>query len=388
VRGFPGDRPLPVPRQVVGRPAFSTSSSPACGRSSLLLPPASAREASLWLPLPRGEGRSEGAQKRLAPAPPCRGKRCPLPLTASASVFPTGNSPAGGCTRGHGLHTPVSTVPPFRSVAATARRSLRTPSSREDAASSVHQPAPGELACHSQPRRTTRRHARRGRVLGVSPLRRPLLRLRPRSLQIFLDEIERWLNATVNCLPEAAAHPSLRPRLGAVSFLHRFGSALNRHVHLHACVTDGLFMPVQEGVAFLPARPGAAPGQLAARHAGGPGVRLGPLRPPAARRRHRGPRHDQRAADRLRDRHGGLGVVGMRADPAAGGRWHGDFQGRRGLVASVLCSAVGDATPIVPLAGRTLVPAHRSVPTMPQVLPWRSKPTRPAREKFCSRTRL
>ena len=83
-----------------------------------------------------------------------------------------------------------------------------------------------------------------------------------------------------------------------------------------------------------------------------------------------------------------LGVVGMRADPAAGGRWHGKFQGRRGLVASVLCSAVVDATPIVPLAGRILVPAHRPVPTMPQVLPWRSKPTRPAREKFCSRTRL
>ncbi|MFM9059986.1 MAG: transposase, partial [Planctomycetaceae bacterium] len=40
-----------------------------------------------------------------------------------------------------------------------------------------------------------------------------------------------------------------------VSFLHRFGSALNRHVHLHACVTDGLFMPVQERVEFLPARP-------------------------------------------------------------------------------------------------------------------------------------
>ncbi len=29
---------------------------------------------------------------------------------------------------------------------------------------------------------------------------------------------------------------SARPRLGAVSFLHRFGSALNHHVHLHACV--------------------------------------------------------------------------------------------------------------------------------------------------------
>jgi hypothetical protein len=53
----------------------------------------------------------------------------------------------------------------------------------------------------------------------------------------------------------AAAQPSLRPRLGAVSFLHRFGSALNRHVHIHACVTDGVFMPCQDGVSFLPATP-------------------------------------------------------------------------------------------------------------------------------------
>ena len=47
-----------------------------------------------------------------------------------------------------------------------------------------------------------------------------------------------------------------RPRLGAVSFVHRFGSALNRHVHLHACVTDGVFVPTgDETPAFLPARP-------------------------------------------------------------------------------------------------------------------------------------
>ncbi len=61
---------------------------------------------------------------------------------------------------------------------------------------------------------------------------------------------------------DATARPSLRPRLGAVSFLHRFGSALNRHVHLHACVTDGLFMPDHAGVAFLPARP-VTPADLA-----------------------------------------------------------------------------------------------------------------------------
>ena len=30
-------------------------------------------------------------------------------------------------------------------------------------------------------------------------------------------------------------------RLGAVSFVQRFGSALNAHVHLHCCVIDGVF---------------------------------------------------------------------------------------------------------------------------------------------------
>jgi len=40
-----------------------------------------------------------------------------------------------------------------------------------------------------------------------------------------------------------ATPPAPRPRLGAVSFLHRFGSGLNRHAHLHAAVTDGVFAP-------------------------------------------------------------------------------------------------------------------------------------------------
>ena len=60
---------------------------------------------------------------------------------------------------------------------------------------------------------------------------------------------------------DAAAPVAARPRLGAISFLHRFGSALNHHVHLHVCATDGVFMPAV-GVAgccgppaFLPVRP-------------------------------------------------------------------------------------------------------------------------------------
>jgi hypothetical protein len=45
--------------------------------------------------------------------------------------------------------------------------------------------------------------------------------------------------------------------MAAVSFLHRFGSALNRHMHLHACGADGVFVATDapDGVAFLPARP-------------------------------------------------------------------------------------------------------------------------------------
>ena len=32
----------------------------------------------------------------------------------------------------------------------------------------------------------------------------------------------------------------------AISFLHRFGSALNHHAYLQACVTDGVFRPVTD----------------------------------------------------------------------------------------------------------------------------------------------
>lgn len=49
--------------------------------------------------------------------------------------------------------------------------------------------------------------------------------------------------------------------LGGISFLHRFGSALNHHVHLRAWVTDRVFVPAADGSvrdappAFIPTRP-------------------------------------------------------------------------------------------------------------------------------------
>jgi hypothetical protein len=78
---------------------------------------------------------------------------------------------------------------------------------------------------------------------------------------IVIEEIERRLGAAAGVTSDASAPAAARPRLGAVSFLHRFGSALNHHVHLHVCATEGVFVPAADGAgcdaspAFLPARP-------------------------------------------------------------------------------------------------------------------------------------
>ena len=79
--------------------------------------------------------------------------------------------------------------------------------------------------------------------------------------KIFLAKIERLLCAAAG-VAEAANTPSApRPRHGGISFLHRFGSALNHHVHLHACVADGVFVTAADQAGcdsspvFIPARP-------------------------------------------------------------------------------------------------------------------------------------
>jgi hypothetical protein len=100
-------------------------------------------------------------------------------------------------------------------------------------------------------------------VISVPKRLRGFLGDRPKAVaavtRILLDEIE-----TLLCLERLrcsthATPLSTRARLGAVSFLHRFGSGLNRHAHLHAAVTDGVFLPGPHGPdgppAFLPATP-------------------------------------------------------------------------------------------------------------------------------------
>ncbi len=59
-------------------------------------------------------------------------------------------------------------------------------------------------------------------------------------LHIFLRVVEAHLRRSC---PGASA----RARFGAVSFAHRFGASLNRHLHYHCCIRDGVFEPLQAG---------------------------------------------------------------------------------------------------------------------------------------------
>ena len=57
-------------------------------------------------------------------------------------------------------------------------------------------------------------------------------------LRIFLRVIAQSL--PVNC-PGAAQVDKAARHVGAVAFVHRFGSSLNGHVHFHVCALDGVF---------------------------------------------------------------------------------------------------------------------------------------------------
>jgi hypothetical protein len=68
------------------------------------------------------------------------------------------------------------------------------------------------------------------------------------ALHIFLDAIEHSLRRRSGAGPKA--------RAGAIAFIHRFGSALNHHIHFHVIVINGVFEPDPEhGVRFIEAPP-------------------------------------------------------------------------------------------------------------------------------------
>jgi hypothetical protein len=60
-------------------------------------------------------------------------------------------------------------------------------------------------------------------------------------LRIFLRVIAQSLQA--HC-PGAANADRVALHIGAVAFIHRFGSSLNGHVHFHVRVVDGVFEEV------------------------------------------------------------------------------------------------------------------------------------------------
>ena len=51
------------------------------------------------------------------------------------------------------------------------------------------------------------------------------------------------LRAVERCLREHSPGCEPTARIGAIAFIHRFGSSLNEHVHFHCCIVDGVFQP-------------------------------------------------------------------------------------------------------------------------------------------------
>jgi hypothetical protein len=85
-------------------------------------------------------------------------------------------------------------------------------------------------------------------VIPRVPVRQEVLSL-PKRLRYFLHHDPRaidsalhsLLHATESYLREASLDADPKARIGAVAFIHRFGSAINEHIHLHCVVTDGVF---------------------------------------------------------------------------------------------------------------------------------------------------
>jgi hypothetical protein len=64
-----------------------------------------------------------------------------------------------------------------------------------------------------------------------------------------LRVIEQTLQAN---RPGAAKVDKAALHIGAVAFIHRFGSSLNEHVHFHVCVVDGVLEATESGIIFHP----------------------------------------------------------------------------------------------------------------------------------------
>ncbi len=86
------------------------------------------------------------------------------------------------------------------------------------------------------------------------PLRQWVLAV-PKRLRYFLQRdadlqgaaLRLFLRAVEACLRAHSAGAGPAARIGAVAFIHRFGSALNAHLHFHCVVLDGVFASTPAG---------------------------------------------------------------------------------------------------------------------------------------------
>jgi len=85
-------------------------------------------------------------------------------------------------------------------------------------------------------------------VLPDLPVRQWVLAV-PKRLRYFLQRdadlqgaaLRLFLRVVEQCLRAHSPGSGPAARLGAVAFIHRFGSALNAHLHFHCVVIDGVF---------------------------------------------------------------------------------------------------------------------------------------------------
>ena len=89
-------------------------------------------------------------------------------------------------------------------------------------------------------------------VFPPLPVRQWVLSV-PKRLRYFLqhepEAVSAVLHILLRVIEARLRHGSgcARGRLGALSFVQRFGSALNAHVHFHCCVIDGVFAAGADG---------------------------------------------------------------------------------------------------------------------------------------------
>jgi len=158
-----------------------------------------------------------------------RGRNCPS--RPPRSSFLVGHRRDASRSRGHVLHAVASRQNFHRAirryaVGSPSRPSLRASPPREDAAQDhVIPPVPVRQWVIFVPKRL--RGFLADRSAAVAALAR-----------IFLDEIERFLLTASGVNPAADTPRVSRRRLGGISFLHRFGSALNHRHRYH-----GVFAP-------------------------------------------------------------------------------------------------------------------------------------------------